>query len=696
MECVVTPSPWLPCRFVDNLVESLKNSDRANWFAIIFFIFSFGGMTVLQKKYGKIPWSIVLAGVGIIIGAVQDAMAWSVKLDTIKSRYGELEMSLVQIPELFTKGLDVTFSQWIHIFTGALSVAVVAVLETLISAHIADRMTKTLFNQRKEVLAIALCNMATGLAGGIPATAALARTALNIKSGATSRAAGIINGTFIVLLSTVFFGLFKYLPLPVVAAILVNVAVRMVEWPEVKLLYKMDKPMFTVAIISGLVCILEDPTMGIIAGAFLGMIRILLQMRNAHALLRVYQGTVCKFNFLFDGVDVKKSVSTCRAKFTNEPTPDEIAAEFAKTSNPVAIMDRVEAEHEIHMQRRAERALSVASKGAAGAAVFSPKAHEDGPVLHSHAHPSSHSHSQHHLGDATATELVPKVKVSKREKRAARRAAALQSGRRPSVVDGDMFHMEEDPRDAVLPPVAIYMLPGYFVYISAQAHRDRIRALLMEGALSLPGIKIVVFSLIETYFADPDALETIGILVDELHRAGYEVYMMGFHVKVLKPLTKTHWFHELRHFTEYTALLQFLRDQVNEEGVYKPAGPVTGHGDQHDAHSAPATAKALPAAAPTRDDAVFPVLSSTSQMGTAQKRSGHGSTAGVREATSTSTHPAASSGDKRGGIGSSQTHSSGGASSAAPSSGWDTSFDTPASAPATTAGGSQAPVVDHW
>lgn len=97
-------------------------------------------------------------------------------------------------------------------------------------------MACRLYNQKQEVLAIALCNSISGLAGGIPATAALARTALNIKSGATSRAAGIVNGIMIIILSTVLFNAFKYLPLPVVAAILVNVAVRMVEWPEVRLL----------------------------------------------------------------------------------------------------------------------------------------------------------------------------------------------------------------------------------------------------------------------------------------------------------------------------------------------------------------------------------------------------------------------------------------------------------------------------
>lgn len=221
-------------RFLSNLYESINNVDSANWFALVFFCVAFGLLYNLQKRFGKIPWSIVLAMVGILIGIAQEGMGWTIRMNTISSQYKSLKLALVQVSDVFASGLNkLTLDVWMHLAQGALSIAVVAVLETLISAHIADRMTKTLFNDRAEVMAVGLANIASGVTGGIPATAALARTALNIKSGATSRAAGIVNGVFIILLSTVLFDLFKYLPLPVVAAILVNVAVRMVEWHEV-------------------------------------------------------------------------------------------------------------------------------------------------------------------------------------------------------------------------------------------------------------------------------------------------------------------------------------------------------------------------------------------------------------------------------------------------------------------------------
>ena len=84
-------------------------------------------------------------------------------------------MKIVSVPELDSR----IFS--FGILTSSFGVAFIAILETLISARIADGMTRTEHNQSKEVLSISLSNVLCGVMGGIPATAALARTALNIK-----------------------------------------------------------------------------------------------------------------------------------------------------------------------------------------------------------------------------------------------------------------------------------------------------------------------------------------------------------------------------------------------------------------------------------------------------------------------------------------------------------------------------------
>ncbi len=81
-------------------------------------------------------------------------------------------------------------------------------------AHIqthADNMTKTHFNQRKEVFSISIANIIGGVCGGIPGTAALARTALNIKSGAKGRVSGVICAVLTMVLSVGLMPYFRYL-----------------------------------------------------------------------------------------------------------------------------------------------------------------------------------------------------------------------------------------------------------------------------------------------------------------------------------------------------------------------------------------------------------------------------------------------------------------------------------------------------
>ena len=99
------------------------------------------------------------------------------------------------------------------VMVASLSVAFVGVLESLISGRIADGLTRTTMDQRQEVFALALANVAAGCAGGLPTTAALARTALSVRSGASSRLAGIFTSIFTLLLGLVMLPFLGYLPL---------------------------------------------------------------------------------------------------------------------------------------------------------------------------------------------------------------------------------------------------------------------------------------------------------------------------------------------------------------------------------------------------------------------------------------------------------------------------------------------------
>ncbi len=145
-------------------------------------------------------------------------------------------------------------------------IAFVALLETLISAKTADGMSKTRFDQRKEAFGVGLANIASGIFGGMPASGVFARTALNVKSGAKSRYSQIINAVSVAVISVVFISGFSYLPLSIIASILVFVAVRMVTAEHFKKLYRFDKATFILSIVVALITFGIDATTGILVG----------------------------------------------------------------------------------------------------------------------------------------------------------------------------------------------------------------------------------------------------------------------------------------------------------------------------------------------------------------------------------------------------------------------------------------------
>jgi SulP family sulfate permease len=159
-----------------------------------------------------------------------------------------------------------------RLWVDSLPIAFVAVLESLMSAKIADSMTGTRFHKQNEIRGLAISNIICGVFGGIPVTAALARTALNIKSGATHKYSSGICSLVMLVLAGFFIRFFSYIPMAVVASQVCIVAVRMVDVHELKHIYDHDKKNFSVLITVAIICTLRDPVMGVVLGMLIYLI----------------------------------------------------------------------------------------------------------------------------------------------------------------------------------------------------------------------------------------------------------------------------------------------------------------------------------------------------------------------------------------------------------------------------------------
>ncbi|TXI33658.1 MAG: SulP family inorganic anion transporter [Niabella sp.] len=250
-------------RLIENLKESFENLNRIDPFTVIVFLIFLTLLIFWPKINKSIPGAIVLAPIGIVLGYLSTIQKLPFTLQTLGMRFTNIN------PEFYSSW-EFKFSP--QLITTAIVVAFVAILETMISAKIADGMTKTKHDKRKEMLGLGIANLASGIMGGIPATAALARTSLNIKSGATNKISATISSISILLISFVFLAYFKFIPMAVIAAILVNVAIRMIETEHFNKMYKHDKKSFILSMLVAFITVYEDPTVGILFGVAISLI----------------------------------------------------------------------------------------------------------------------------------------------------------------------------------------------------------------------------------------------------------------------------------------------------------------------------------------------------------------------------------------------------------------------------------------
>jgi len=252
-----------------NTANSLSLIADTSFLSLGLFLFSVFFIIFWNKKYPKLPGAVIMALVGILVVYLLKVTNSPLHITSLGDKYHDIHATLFENHFNNYKKLNIWGSNILFVSS---AIAIIAILETLLSGQIAQNMTKIAFNRKKEVLGLAIANIGTGLMGGIPATAALARTALNIRSGAIHRASGLLNAVFVALIALFLLNFFTMLPLAIIAAILFGVAIGMVETKHFVHYYKHEKVSFILSIFVAVVTLMEDPIIGILAGTSIALI----------------------------------------------------------------------------------------------------------------------------------------------------------------------------------------------------------------------------------------------------------------------------------------------------------------------------------------------------------------------------------------------------------------------------------------
>jgi SulP family sulfate permease len=246
----------VPSEFVGRMRVLVENLPTAHWPTLALSSVSLAIILLWPGITRRIPGSIIA-----LLAATLAVVLFAVPVETIGSKFGGIPTGLPPLsfpkfrPELI-----------IPLLPSALTVALLAAVESLLSAVVADSMTGDRHNSNVELVAQGVANLASPLFGGIPATGAIARTATNIRSGAKTPVAGIVHALTLLMILLVAAPLARFVPLATLAAVLFVVAYNMGEWREIGTILRLSKADKAVWISTFALTVFADLTIAVEVG----------------------------------------------------------------------------------------------------------------------------------------------------------------------------------------------------------------------------------------------------------------------------------------------------------------------------------------------------------------------------------------------------------------------------------------------
>ncbi|NCT39914.1 SulP family inorganic anion transporter [Bacillus sp. EB93] len=186
---------------------------------------------------------------------------------------GDLGAITRSLPDFFIPNVPFTFETVTIIFPYSLALAIVGLLETLLTSSIVDDMTNTDSNKNKEARGQGIANIITGFFGGMAGCAMIGQSVINVKSGGRGRLSTLIAGLFLMFLIIVLGDLVVQIPMPVLVGIMIMVSIGTFDWSSFSYLRKAPKSDAAVMLITVIIIVsTHDLSKGVIAGVILSAI----------------------------------------------------------------------------------------------------------------------------------------------------------------------------------------------------------------------------------------------------------------------------------------------------------------------------------------------------------------------------------------------------------------------------------------
>jgi sulfate permease, SulP family len=258
----------LPAHFLSQLRVLWSAAPSFNPAATVLGVLTVAFIVYWPRISTKIPGPFLALVVATLV-----VHYFALPVDTIGSRFGEIPSSLPS-PEL----PRIPWGDLRELVPAALTIALLAAIESLLCAVVADGMIGTRHKSNMELVAQGVANFVSPIFGGIPATGAIARTATNVKAGGRTPIAGITHAIVLLVILMAAGKWAAFIPLPVLAAVLVVVAWHMSQWRSFRALLRAPRSDVIVLLLTFFLTILVDLTVAVQVGVVVAALLFMKRM----------------------------------------------------------------------------------------------------------------------------------------------------------------------------------------------------------------------------------------------------------------------------------------------------------------------------------------------------------------------------------------------------------------------------------
>ncbi len=239
-------------------------------------------MIVYPKKLNAvIPSSLAAIIVALLINMIINPNAAT----SAVAEVGAIPKSLMTDNALFITGLH--FEHINALLTAAISIAALGMIESLLCGASAGKMKGEKFDADRELIAQGIGNIIIPFFGGVPATAAIARTSVAIKSGGRTRVVSLVHSIVLILSMFLLGGIMSRIPMAALAGVLMVVAFRMNEWDAIKQIFnKRLKAAILKFTITMVATVVFDLTVAILIGVLVAMALFIIQSSDLEVVVR--------------------------------------------------------------------------------------------------------------------------------------------------------------------------------------------------------------------------------------------------------------------------------------------------------------------------------------------------------------------------------------------------------------------------